>query len=381
MFRTALLAATLLLPAAASAQSAPPEVMEHYRVYAAELKKADPDNRLMSEAAYDAWQEAESRLGDSKLTGDLAINFAETEAYTVRGEAVDIDDAYERAVELASFYPEEERASVAANRALLHAQRVINRYNDPAKLRRVRRLLDGVIDDLKAAGLGDSTYTGDAETLKSQAFIRSGRYKSALKHADLARAAYERTTDGLFSVIRYQLPLFDAIAAQELKQDVRAGKALQKLVEDHYRLTEQYTGPSAVAYSRWLDLEERLQRRRDEPEIAALLEWTPPAASGTDEPAYRTPPIMPPTAQRSGWVDLEFDLREDGRIDMDTVRVTDASESTFESASKFALKAWVYPPGMPEESRRDVETRITFFLSRPNGTIIPARREAPPKDG
>ena len=380
MFRTALLAAAILWPVAASAQSAPPEVMAHYRVYAAEMRKADPDREVLTEAAYDAWQEAEDRLGSSRLTGDLAINFAESGGMTVRGEFIDLNDAYARSAELARYYPEGERMNVTADRRLLQAQNALNRYTQRTTLRDVRKILDRLRRDLRDAGMGDSTYVGDLETLFTQASIREGKNKTALKHADLAHAAYARANDDLPSLIRFQLPLFEAIAAQELGQHIRAGRTLQKLVEDHYELTGQYTGPSAGAYSRWLELRDDIRDRADEPEIAELLAWTPPAASGTDEPAIRIPPVMPPSARSSGWVDLEFDIQPDGRIAADTVEVADSSGATFERSAKSSLEKWVYPPGMPEGARKGVTTRITFQLRRPNGSIMPPSREPPSQD-
>ena len=380
MFRTALLAAALLWPTHALAQSVPPEVMEHYRTYAAEMKKAEPDTRVKSEAAYDAWQEAEDRLGDSKLTGDLAINFAETRFGHVRDETVDPTDAYARAAELADHYPASERDEVFAQRQILHAAYLLNDARTRRAARRARRVLDSVSERLRGTALEASTYAADVEVLRTQSYVLDKNGKKALQHADLAKNAFAAADDGLYSVYRFQLPLFEAVAAREAGQDLRAARALHALVEDNFRATGRYTGPSATAYGEWLKLRDDLKKRADEPEVAELVAWTPPPSPGADDPAIRTPPVMPQSARRSGWVDLRFDIGMDGRVDTDTVRVVEASENIFRDPSTSVVESWVYPPGMPESDRKAADARITFILSRPDGSLVPPLREAPPKE-
>ena len=381
MIRTALLAAALLLPASAAAQSAPPEVMQYYRTYAAEMRKAEPDETVLGDSARAAWMTAEDTLGDHKLTGDLAVNFAETRHAMVDGEwKPEIrEDAYRRAVELADLYPEAERDDVRAQRQILLAGHLLNdRRFESGMTARARRVLRDLGKRMEALGWTDRTYHGDMHTLLAQSRLLDKSYKKALEEAELAGAAFARADDGLFSVQRYQLPLFEAVAARERGQEVRAGKALQKLVEDHYREIGSYTGPSAAAYSQWLELGDDLKSRADEPDVAALLAWTPPPAIGESDPAVRIPPVMPPQAERSGWTQFKFDIQSNGRVDMDTVEVIDESGKVFREASRNSLKMWVYPPGMPEEDRKGVSTTITFQLSDERGNLIPARREAPP---
>ena len=380
-FKAAALAGALLLATPAPAQ-VPPEVMEPYRTYAAEMKSAEPDRAVMGEAARAAWLAAEDTLGDSKLTGDLAVNYAETGHSTVDGEwkPEAREEAYRRAVELADFHPEAEREDVRAQRQILLAGHLLNdRRFESGMTARARRVLRDLEKRMEALGWTDRTYHGDMHTLLAQSRLLDRNYKKALEEAELANIAFARAGDGLFSVQRYQLPLFEAVAARERGQEVRAGRALQKLVEDHYREIGSYTGPSAVAYGQWLELGDDLRDRADEPDVAALLAWTPPPSVGDSNPSVRVPPVMPPNAKRSGWVRLEYDIRPDGRPDMETMRVLDASEGgTFTEASRKAVEAWVYPPGMPEADRTGLSTTITFQLSDERGNLIPARRQAPP---
>ena len=380
MIRTALLAAALLWPTHALAQSVPPEVMQHYRTYAAELKKAEPDTAVLGDAARAAWMTAEDTLGDHKLTGDLAVNFAETRHAMVDGQWTPEvrEKAYSRAVELADLYPDAERDDVRAQRQILLAQFLIEdgRY-DTKHTTKARRVLKDLGERMDELGWSNRTYHGDMQTLLAQARLLDRRYKKVLEHTDLARAAFERADDGLFSVQRYQLPLFEAVAAQELGQDIRAGKSLQKLVEDHYQQIGSYTGPSAVAYSRWLELSDDLQRRASEPEVAQLLAWLPPPAKSSKDPAVRLPPVMPPDAEHSGWTKFEFDIRPDGRIDMDTVKVVDTSERVFIDPSRDSIRKWVYPPGMGEDDRKGLSTIITYQLSDERGELIPSPKPKP----
>ena len=378
MIRAALLAAALLWPAASFAQDVPPEVMAYYSVYAAELAKAEPDQQRIGASALLAWETAEEMLGDHKTTGDLAMNFAGNAPRTLgkRLTEKDREKAYKRAIELAST-PE-----IRAERTILWLQDLIDGYAaySASKRRKAKRLAEDLLEELGAAGMDDRVYRAEALTALAQLHLISDNTRKARETATAAKKAFASRTDDLFSVHEYQLPLFLAVAARRDGDDIAAARSLQGLVEDHFELAGTYTGPSAVAYGQWLDMRDGLEGRADEPDVAELLTWTPPPElQKLTSPILRVPPIMPPSARTSGWVNVRYDVSDEGRPV--NIEVIESSDRVFERPSLKSVAEWGYAPGVDSPERRDLETTITFQLTSPSGRLIPPPRPAPPLPG
>lgn len=61
----------------------PPEVLKSYKAYKTAIK--EKNSKEASEQAYRAWQKAEELIGDSRVTGDLADNFARSVSVPIDG--------------------------------------------------------------------------------------------------------------------------------------------------------------------------------------------------------------------------------------------------------------------------------------------------------
>ena len=77
----------------------PAEVRNAFKAYQAAEKSGDKDVAL--KAARNAWQAAETHMGDVRLTGDLAFNYANQPVAKKRDDQF---DAVERSMELAAEY-------------------------------------------------------------------------------------------------------------------------------------------------------------------------------------------------------------------------------------------------------------------------------------
>jgi len=95
----------------------PPEVLKPYKAYRAALQAEDL--QTASKQAYLAWQAAEKLLGDTKTTGDLAQNYADTTKKLPgpKGTSKQIRQAYRRAIVLAKFHDD--------NSGEIYLQRVV----------------------------------------------------------------------------------------------------------------------------------------------------------------------------------------------------------------------------------------------------------------
>ena len=73
-----------------------------YSEYQSALKKKDLNNAFF--LAGKTWKQSEDTYGDSKLTGDLAYNYAVLGKSTTKSKRNKrVETAYERSIELASF--------------------------------------------------------------------------------------------------------------------------------------------------------------------------------------------------------------------------------------------------------------------------------------
>lgn len=88
-----------------------------------------------------------------------------------------------------------------------------------------------------------------------------------------------------------------------------------------------------------------------------------PVDVGAIAPTRMVPPEYPPRARRrglEGYVELEFVIRADGRVDASTIRVTDARpRNVFEDAARRAVAHWRFEPA---EGLRSARQRLEFQL-------------------
>ena len=92
-----------------AAAETPPEVAESYQSYKSAVLSLNQEKAEQSALA--AWKAAEESLGDARVTGDLAQNYADI-AIVSKSNYRKIQRAYRRSIELASYYPDDEALTV-----------------------------------------------------------------------------------------------------------------------------------------------------------------------------------------------------------------------------------------------------------------------------
>lgn len=107
------------------------------------------------------------------------------------------------------------------------------------------------------------------------------------------------------------------------------------------------------------------------------MEFTPlnniiSIADSDEQPLYRTEPVMPPRAQRSGHCIMQFDVSAEGAPY--NISAQSCSEDLFKSSSAKAVSKWKYKAKVvngQRTARAGITTRITFNLTDERGNIIP----------
>jgi len=173
----------------------PKDVSTAYQTYETALNAKDFD--AAQTAAYTAWQNAEMNLGDSKITGDLAQNFADISAFN-KAPFSKTWKAYKRAIELAEFYPAEQAFNVRLDRTV--SLSTISLKNDRLDL--MRRDLKKLTRDAERADLPPSTVLAEAYFLQA-ASLNSSRSGKKMQTLGLkAVEIYEAADDGIASPFR-----------------------------------------------------------------------------------------------------------------------------------------------------------------------------------
>ena len=354
----------------------PPEVLKPYKAYKAALK--EDKSQEATEQAYLAWQKAEELIGDARVTGDLADNFARADNHPIDGMMPGKirEQAFERAIELSHFHGDS-AGDVEIQRHLKFAEWKI----DAVKFRFQGTSLNKVVrnPDFKRIesaiarhGKRGSTYSAEVQAIKSQHALVRQNYTKAIEFADASMATFMTVSDEIPSPYKYLAQTYKAEALYQQDELVASAIVHQDLMRGIDENIGVKTGVSAHSYSTWLDIKDTLERegKTDEMRKAGMLDFKVPS-SLADElvPLIRTPPIMPRDAQRSGHVKVVFDVNAKGRVE--NPRVLSSSSKIFEAAALKSLKGYRYTPKAPVDKRKGVETKITFRLSRANGKIIP----------
>ena len=124
----------------------------------------------------------------------------------------------------------------------------------------------------------------------------------------------------------------------------------------------------------------------DEPPIVLKgddkVDWTPPviskggpiiqAADTNETPLYRSEPVMPPRAQRSGHCIMQFNVSAEGAPY--DINAQSCSDKIFARPSIKAVSKWKYRAKVQEGqrvARTGLTTRLTFRLSDGAGKLIP----------
>lgn len=356
---------TLGLSTAAFAKT-PPEIMKPYKEYRSALKAGDAHRAR--EHSYEAWQQAEKLLGDSKLTGDLAQNFAD-----IRSDEKDKNraDAFERSMELASYYGEE-----APITWLDRSIRLGNYYKSYGDWRKMFSTAKDIAKYAEENGLTNSTFYGEALTLKTEWYVRRGDHEKTEETSEAAMQAFESATDGVVSIQPLMATLYSGFGEEGQGNVMDAALEYQKVMEAIDGKLDQDHPLSAQALGRWSHMRSRLSAEGllEEAEQKGLCQCWPYDKPRNEalKPIKRVPPKMPRDAYVSGYSIVEFDLDDAGKIINPEILIS-WPKDIYEEASLESLEEWEYTPrveGETQADREDLITTIRYRLSDSSGNIL-----------
>lgn len=155
---TTTFALCLALGGTALAQT-PPEVLKAYKSYNAAMAENDFKSALKHGKA--AWKAAESTLGESKTTGDLAFNYGFLAKS--RGEAKDAIPALERAADLSSLAGES-----AGEIKLERTVELIAAYEAAGEHDDVKKTSDNILKFVEASNLDRTVFAGEVLVHRAQ---------------------------------------------------------------------------------------------------------------------------------------------------------------------------------------------------------------------
>ena len=345
----------------------PPEVLTPYKAYRAALKAGD--DKLASKKAYEAWQAAETVLGDNTTTADLAQNFADLGFKT--GNEKKVRKAYLRAIELSSLY-EENGVSRRLEREVRYGEYMLKMDRRSGLTKRLKNAAEFA----ESNGYENSTFLGEIYTMLAQLNIDGARHKTTEKYAEKALAIFESTDDDLVTYHPYLARLYSGYGKEGQDDLIPAAMEYQEVMTNvENKLPKNHPFVSR-ALGRWLNMRHRIVREGllEEAEAAGMCECWPYDKKRNEsiQPIKRVPPVMPRNAWQSGFSLVEFDLDDVGNV-INPRLLESWPEEVFDKSSIKAVKQWKYTPRAAEEvdgDRTDIVTTIRYVLTASDGRVI-----------
>lgn len=367
-FLIAVAAMTLAFTPLAYAQT-DPDVLKAYKEYSGLLK--GEDKAATAKAALKAWELAEEKMGDSKTTGNLAINYGDAASLLRKGHKK-AGQAYERAIELSHLQPDDEQAIHVVELYYKLANFQIRR-GDRTKARKTAKI--GAEYALEN-GLETSTFLGELYTIIASTYVSGAKNREIAEFSEKALDVFENSDDGIVSAQPLLARLYSGYAKEGEKEILGAALEYQDVMENVEGILPRDHPFMMKALGRWSSMRERLSRdgRLDEAEEKGLCQCWPYDKPRNEaiKPVKRVPPIMPARAFQSGFSIVEFDLKDDGSTD--NIRVLESwPPDIFEKSSEKSIKKWQYTArqeGETDEDRKDIITTVRYVLTDRNGDII-----------
>ncbi|MEP3655019.1 MAG: energy transducer TonB [Litorimonas sp.] len=357
-----LLAIGLALAMTTSIQAkTPKEVLEPYKAYRAAL--AEEKKGEAAEFAYDAWQNAEVFLGDSRMTGDLASNFADIAPIQLRGADArkDVSRAYERSIELAHLVPTVGDEIEIQRRIDFLSWGYARKKRDwPSKTFG----LEALSSQLNQFGFDGTTYEADYLSLKAQRFYRGRKWKNTIDTSRKAIAAYANVEDALPSNLQFVVPVFLAQAFSEKKMPIESALVYQDLIDQLAQQSDKDFRINPVTAAQWLEQrDEALASGIEDARLTQIKEYTLPIDQSVVRPIISRQPMVPASFRRgskSGKVKFKFSIDENGYVKAPSI-----IESTHKILHPDAIKALEgvrFAPNLPIEKRDSLDYNVTFVL-------------------
>lgn len=343
----------------------PPEVLKSYKEYRTALQAGD--EAAARSAAKKAWQLAEESVGESKLTGDLAYNYANN----IRGDVEDDQlEAMDRSMALAKWYGEDAKI-IFLERGIRKLALLNVLGKNSKRLRESKTMLDFAEEN----GLENTTFAAEAMTILAGEYSAKGRNRQAAELSERALKVFAAADDGIQSAYPIQANLYRGYAYEAQENHMQAALSYQSVMEATDGLDPELYPLVGTALGRWIHMRGSLRIAGDleDAEQAGLCQCWPYDKPRNEDvtPIKRTPPVMPRGAMQSGYVIVEFDLTDEGKPTNE--RVITSWPEYFEKPALKAISEWEYSPRTAEqknEDRTDVIVTIRFQLRDSKGRPI-----------
>ncbi|MDB2438212.1 hypothetical protein N9W89_05810 [Hellea sp.] len=348
----------------------PPEVLKPYKEYRAALTAGDASEALRH--GYTAWQTSEELLGDAKITGDLAQNYAliknESDDKQVRKRQ---ETAYKRAWELTSKY--------GVDAPIMYLERGINMMNfylmtgNNSKAYGTSKKLSKYAE---ANSLTTSTFYAEALTQQAGYYAARAKHAKAEKVAEKALAAFSNVNDDYATSVPILANLYQGYGLEGQDMSMEAAFSYQKVMESLDGIGPDEHPLAAKALGRWSHMRAVLKSegKLEEAENKGLCKCWPYDKPRNEslKPIKRVPPKMPRKAYVSGFSIVQFDV-DDGGSPINTEILVSWPKDLYEQSSLKSMEGWEYTPRTAEETdgdRQGLVTTIRYMLRDNSGNIL-----------
>lgn len=360
---------TLVLWSFANAKT-PPEVLKPYKEYRAALKKGDAAEALKQ--AYIAWQQAEVLVGDAKITGDLAQNYAQIKNSN-KSKAVtkNQEKAYKRALELTAGYGVD-----APTMYMERGVNLMNFYQLNNKSFKSYSTSKKLSKYAEANNLTTSTFYGEALTNQAGYYASKAKHEKAEDVAKKALEAFSKKTDTYSTSIPILANLYEGYGLEGQNKSMEAALSYQKVMETLDGIHPSEHPLAAKALGRWSHMRAVLSNegKLEEAENKGLCKCWPYDKPRNEslKPIKRVPPKMPSKAYVSGFSIVQFDVNDAGKPVNPEILVS-WPKDLYEKSSLRSLTKWEYTARTADETdadREDLVTTIRYILTDYSGDII-----------
>lgn len=387
-FSTLLTLSVLLISVNAAAQT-PPEVLKAYKAYNTAF--AAQDYKTALKQGKSAWKLAESKLGDSKITGDLAFNYGFLAKS--QGKAKEAIKPLERAVDLAET-DRDKGEEVRLERTV----ELISAAENAGEFKAVKAYADEALSFAEANGLSSTVFAG--EILVHRATECSRKVNRSAKRligkptssrlsvqtdqrGNVARMQKKCAIDSqaaskIFAAVpKMARPKYIALAAKQsglaYERDQDWLNAALNYQVARLAIEEKYGRDNPLAtqmIGRWINARSRLsfKGKLESAKSAGLCDCWPFDANASKVKAVKkVAPDMPTNAiaiKSSGVVVLEADVSESGAPQNLSV-VYSWPEGEYDAAAIKAFKQYQFAPksgAEPADARKGVVESFSFIL-------------------
>ena len=363
----------MMIGTAGIAHAKPPqEVLKPYKAYSAAMKSGD--KKAAAKQSLKAWEAAERLMGDSKTTGDLAQNYADSIKYD-EDKKTKAAKAYMRAAELADSSTSE---GVDAKLARLIA--ATQAYIGTRDIKKALRPLTIARKLIKDRGLQGGTFDGEVKTMSGLLKYAHGYNTQAIKLYDEPITIFDSPNHTLVSIYPYAARLYKGDALAQQDKHIAAALEFQVVMQNLKGTLDKDHPFIKKSFYKWLTMRGHIDadKKNAEAEAAGLCKCWPydEMRENSVLPLLRVPPTMPSAARRSGHVVFKFDLEDTGKVV--NVEIIHATQPLFVRSALRSLKKWKYEAlesGDDPQLRKGIVSRITFRLTNPRGKLIPERED------